>query len=151
MYMKKILIGVVILLVIVMVISATYKAVNAPAKIEQGVPLPADTQIPLGKMVTGSNLETFSGTIEAVDTGCFADATCSVTVDGKKIILVTGGRGMDPNAPVGKLIGVPSIGDLEAKIGSHANVYAGMTETGDYTLYGNDKYYVEVTSSEIKR
>ena len=55
-----------------------------------------------------------------------------------------GGRGLDPNTVVGKLIGVASIGDLEQKIGQDANVYAGLTPEGDYTLYGNSKYYVEV-------
>jgi hypothetical protein len=100
-------------------------------------------------MVTGSDLETFSGIITAVDTGCFSDAICSVTVNEKKVILVKGGRGLPPNTAVGKLVGVESIGDLETKIGQHANVYAGVTPEGDYSIYGNDKYYVEVVN--IKR
>lgn len=104
----------------------------------------ATTTKPLGKMVTGSALETFSGTITAVDTGCFSDMICSVSVDGKKVVLVQGGRGMDPNTQVGKLVGVPSIGDLEQKIGAHANVYATTTADGGYSLYGDSKYYVEV-------
>ena len=100
--------------------------------------------VPQGKMVTGSHVETFSGTITAVDTGCFFDATCSVTVDGKKVILVTGGRAMASNTKVGKLVGVESIGDLEQKIGQHANVYATTTPDGSWSLYGDEKYYVEV-------
>lgn len=99
---------------------------------------------PQGKMVTGTDQETFSGTITAVDTGCFSDAICSVTVDGKKIILVQGGRGQSSDAVVGKLVGVGSIGELEQKIGEHANVYAAPMPDGAYSLYGNDKYYVEV-------
>ena len=95
------------------------------------------------KTTTGSDIETFSGTISAVDTGCLADAVCSVTVDGKKIILVKGGRALPPDTIVGKLIGV-AIGDLKQKIGAYANVYAGLTPEGDYTLYGNSDYYVEV-------
>lgn len=39
--------------------------------------LPADTQ-------------RFSGTVQAVDDGCFADATCSVTVDGILVVTLTG-------------------------------------------------------------
>jgi len=99
---------------------------------------------PQGKLVTGSDTETFSGTITAVNTGCFVDAICSVTVDDKEIILVKGGRGMPEDTKVGTLIGVESIGDLEGKIGAHANVYATTTPEGDYSLYGSDLYYVEV-------
>lgn len=99
-----------------------------------------------GKLVTGSDKETFSGTIEAVDTGCFYDAVCSVTVSGKKIILIAGGRGLPPDTKVGRLIGVDSVGDLEQKIGEHANVYATTTPEGDYSIYGNDNYYVEVVT-----
>lgn len=97
-----------------------------------------------GKLVTGSEVETFSGIITAVDTGCFSDAICSVTVDSKKIVLVKGGRGQSQDIQVGKLIGVNSIGDLQQKIGQHANVYATTTPDGAYSLYGNSKYYVEV-------
>jgi hypothetical protein len=103
-----------------------------------------EDQRPQGKLVTGSELETFSGTITGVDTGCFSDGICSVSVDNKKVILVKGGRGLPPDTKVGKLLGVESIGDLEQNIGQHANVYAAPTPEGDYTLYGNNDYYVEV-------
>lgn len=87
---------------------------------------------------------TFSGEIEAVDTGCFADGICSVTVDGKEVIVLAGFR-MDP-PPVGKLIGVASIGDIEKMIGATVHVYATTTTEGgaDYTLYGSPHYYLEV-------
>lgn len=89
--------------------------------------------------------ETFSGKIEAVDTGCFADGVCSVTVGGKEVILLAGMR-LGTIPPVGSLKGVDSIGDLEGKIGSTAKVYAAKTTEGgaDYTLYGSASYYVEV-------
>ncbi len=92
----------------------------------------------------------FSGTVSAVDTGCFADAVCSVTIDEKKVILVQGGRGLPPDTVVGKLIGVNSVGDLESKMGAFANVYAGLTPQGDYTLYGNSDYFVEITQTSDK-
>lgn len=115
-----------------------------------GNPSPANPDMgnnpPQGKMVTGSDLETFSGTITAVNTGCFADGICSVTVDDKEVILLTGWGGMAEGVVMGKLIGVESIGDLEGKIGSHANVYAGLTPEGKHTLYGNANYYVEVVT-----
>lgn len=88
--------------------------------------------------------ETFTGTISAVDTACFADGVCSVTVDGKKVVLLAGLRINIP--PVGSLQGVASIGDLEDKIGSEAKVYAAVSsdEGYDYTLYGSTAYYVSV-------
>ncbi len=87
---------------------------------------------------------TFTGKIEAVSTSCFADGECSVTVDGKKVILLTGMRMNIP--PVGSIKGVDSIGDLEGKIGSKIEVYAApTTENGaSYTLYGDASYYVKV-------
>jgi len=88
---------------------------------------------------------TFTGTISAVSTACFADGICSVTVDGKEVILLAGLR-VAPIPEVGSLKGVDSIGDLEGKIGSKAEVYAAPTTEGDaeYTLYGSTSYYVKV-------
>ena len=88
---------------------------------------------------------TFTGTISAVNTGCFADGICSVTVDGKEVILLAGFR-IPPIPEVGSLSGVDSIGDLEKEIGSKAEVYAAPTTEGDedYTLYGSTSYYVKV-------
>jgi hypothetical protein len=102
------------------------------------------SDVPQDKLVTGSDTETFSGTITAVDTGCFYDAICSVSVDGKKVILVTGRMVSTTTPPMGRLIGAESVGDLQQKIGWHANVYATTTPNGDYTIYGNSDYYVEV-------
>ncbi len=86
--------------------------------------------------------ETFSGLIESVDTGCFVDAVCSVTVGGKKVIIVTGGRMMGGEQEVGTLKRIDSISDFEKHIGQTATVYAAKTPEGDYTLYGSKLYYV---------
>ncbi len=99
-------------------------------------------------VINGENVQAetavFKGKISSVDTGCFVDGVCSVTVDDKEVILVTGIRFDIP--PVGTLQGVESIGDLEKEIGSEAEVYAAKTEQSgaDYTLYGNAAYYVKV-------
>lgn len=124
---KKIIFGIIALIVIIF---AAVFVNRAAAPVGQG------------KLVTGTPEETFSGTITAFTTDCFADGICSVTVDGKKVIIMAGFRMSPP--PVGKLLGVDSIGDLEGKIGAHANVFATTTPEGDYTLYGNENYYVEV-------
>lgn len=92
--------------------------------------------------------ERFEGTISAVDTSCFFDAICSVTIDGKRVIVIIGGRRIDPLPEVGNLIGVESIGDVESRIGDKASVYAEKTAEGDYTLYGSSEYYIEVLGGE---
>lgn len=83
--------------------------------------------------------ETFEGKVEAYSTGCFVDGICSVTVNGK-VVIVTRGWARDP---VGTLRGVESIGDVEKKIGHNAKVYALKTSEG-YTLYGNKEFYIEI-------
>lgn len=130
--MKKI--GYIILVLAVVAFVAIYS--KKPAEEITIVP-DAETE------VQNENEASFSGVISAVDTGCFADAICSVTVDGKTVILLTGMR-LGEVPEVGTLKGVESIGDLEGKIGSTAKVYAAKTPEGDYTLYGNTNYYVEV-------
>jgi hypothetical protein len=81
----------------------------------------------------------FEGVIESFSTACFADAECSVTIDGKKVTVTIGRKQGD----VGSLRGVESIADVEKKIGGRAAVYAKKTEDG-YTLYGNSKYYIDI-------
>jgi peptidoglycan hydrolase-like protein with peptidoglycan-binding domain len=103
------------------------------------------TRAHLSGGVTVADTATFSGKIEKVDTACFADGVCSVTIDGKEVVLLAGLR-VPPIPPVGRLKGVDSIGDLEGKIGATAQVFAAKNTQGDadYTLYGNTGYYVEV-------
>lgn len=105
----------------------------------------AKTRAAISKSEAPAPTSVFKGKISAVDTACFADGICSVTVDGKKVILLAGLR-VPPIPPVGSLTGVESIGDLEDMVGSEAEVYAAKTTEGgaDYTLYGSTSYYVKV-------
>jgi len=83
--------------------------------------------------------EKFSGTLQAVSTGCFVDGICSATVDGKVVVII---RGWSQEV-VGSLKGFESIGDMEKYIGRTVTVYAKKTSDG-YTLYGNKDYYIEL-------
>ncbi|MES3031735.1 MAG: hypothetical protein V4699_00630 [Patescibacteria group bacterium] len=132
---KYILIGVAVVVLVIIATVWINKSGQTPVANETGDVQGTETE---------SNAKTFSGTVSAVDMGCTYDMDCSVTIDGKKIILARGG--LAPTVPVGKLIGVNSIGDIKGKIGAFANVYAGLTPEGDYTLYGNADYYVEITT-----
>jgi len=102
------------------------------------------TRAAIEKNMTSKDAVFFKGKIEAVNTGCFADGLCTVTVDGKKVIVTAGYRMNVP--PLGSMKGVESIGDFENKIGEEAVVYAVVSddEGADYTLYGSTTYYIEV-------
>ncbi|TSC70770.1 MAG: hypothetical protein CEO12_146 [Parcubacteria group bacterium Gr01-1014_46] len=83
------------------------------------------------------------GNITGVKLDCIFDGVCSVTVDGKEIIVVSGGR-LLPDQEAGNLIGVDSISEVEQHIGKKAEVYAERTSGGEYTLYGSSDYYIKV-------
>ena len=105
--------------------------------------------------VPGNDSETFIGTLQSIDTSCFADGICSATFDGKKVVLLTGERPINGVMyKVGTISGggVGSIGDLEAKVGSIVKVYAAHAEEEgyDYTLYGSIDYYLQVIAPAPK-
>lgn len=93
--------------------------------------------------VNSTQGEQFSGKIESVNTGCFSDGVCSVTISGRVVELIVGSRALG-EVKVGQLLGVESIGDLEALIGTSADVYALRKNAKLYTLYGSSGYYVQV-------
>lgn len=85
-----------------------------------------------------------SGAISGVDTGCFYDAVCSVTINNTdKIILVTGGR-MAAAQEVGKMIGFDGVGDLEQHIGKTLTGYVKKLSENEYTIYGDANFFVEL-------
>lgn len=84
--------------------------------------------------------DTFTGTLEKVDVGCFADGECYIEVDGKHITVLMGWS----RDTVGSVIGADGIGGLEAFIGQEVEVYAQDNSDGTYTLYGSEGFYVKV-------
>lgn len=87
----------------------------------------------------------FSGTLQKVDTGCFADGECFVVVDGKHVTAVRGWS----QGVVGTVQGVDGFGDLAGHIGAQVEVFAYGAGDGVYTLYGNDKLYIRLSTSTI--
>jgi eight-cysteine-cluster-containing protein len=86
--------------------------------------------------------DVFSGVLQEVNTGCFADGECYVVVGGKRVTALTGMR-INPQ-PVGTVQGVPGFGDLESYIGSTVEVYAQENTDGTYTLYGSEGFYIKL-------
>lgn len=85
-------------------------------------------------------INTFSGKIEKVDTGCFADGECYVVVGGNHVVLNVGWN----KEPVGKIIGEDSIGGLEKHIGQNATVYARRLSYSKFSLIGSMDYYIKI-------
>ena len=75
----------------------------------------------------------FSGTVQSIDNGCFADATCSVTVDGVLVVTLTGWS----RDTWGQR-------DTELQVGERVDVACRPTLEG-CTLNGNAGYYVRRT------
>jgi hypothetical protein len=97
---------------------------------------PETPAVPLSKLKVAN----FSGKLEKVDVGCFADGECFVEVDGKHITAIMGWS----QAVVGTVQGVEGFGDLESHIGAEVEVYAQDTGDGKYTLYGNEGFYIKL-------
>ena len=84
--------------------------------------------------------DTFSGKLEKVDTGCFADGECYVVVDGKHVTAIMGWS----KETVGTIQGVASFGDLADHIGEEVEVHALKKADGTYTLYGDANFYIKL-------
>ncbi len=97
---------------------------------------PDTPAVPAGKL----KADVFSGTLEAVDTGCFADGECFITVDGKHVTALMGWS----RDTVGSVQGVEGFGDLEKYIGKDVEVYAQDLGEGRYTLYGSEGFYIKL-------
>jgi hypothetical protein len=85
----------------------------------------------------------FSGVLQKVDTGCFADGECFVVVDGKHVTAV---RGWSQEV-VGTVQGVEGFGDLSQHIGAQVDVYAYGAGDSVYTLYGNAALYIRLATT----
>ncbi len=102
-----------------------------------------DTEEPSTPSPVTETPEAITGTLTAVNTGCFSDGVCFATVAGKKVILLIGRY----QGKLGRIIGVESIGDLEGRIGETVTVYAGKDADGNFTLLGNEAFYLKVATA----
>lgn len=84
--------------------------------------------------------ETISGLLTNVNTGCFSDGECSVTIDDKKIVVMIGWY----SGPAGHLIGVDGVGDFEKYIGDKVSALVVKNSDGVYTILGDKNLYVKL-------
>ncbi len=95
-----------------------------------------DTPAPAGKLKAAN----FSGKLEEVNVGCFADGECYVVVGGKHITTMMGWS----RDIWGTVQGVPSFGDLEGQIGKDVEVYVQDLSNDTYTLKGSEGFYIKL-------
>jgi hypothetical protein len=104
-----------------------------------------DTSVPTTKLepTAQASTTTFSGILEEVNTGCFADGECFVSVSGVHVTTLVGRR----QEVVGGVVGVLGFGDLENFVGEEVEVYAKKLTDGTYTLYGSEDFYIKLSNS----
>lgn len=128
----KIILGVV---VVVALAGAGYFFMSGSAV----APTETDNQR-MGEMPTetGGKLKVanFEGTLEEVNTGCYADGECYVVVDGKHITTLMGWSR--------DIVGVADFDELYESIGQTVEVYANDKGDGTFTLYGSESFYVRL-------
>lgn len=130
----------IIIVLAVVVWAVWYTTSQKPVVPEQdsgriGSPI-QDEVSPNGKL----KAEVFSGRLEEVNEGCFADAECYVVVSGKHVTVIMGWS----RETVGQVLGVETFADLNAHIGEEMEVYAQDKGDGTYTLYGSEGFYVKL-------
>ncbi len=118
---------------------------NHTEPITPSVPAPGDQSQNAGGDQGKLKADVFSGILETVDTGCFADGECFITVDGKHVTAIMGWS----QEVVGTIQGVAGFGDLAEHIGEPVEVYAQVQDDGTYTLYGSEGFHIKLlTESE---
>ncbi len=81
----------------------------------------------------GAEPVTFRGVFQEYGTGCFADGECYAIVDDKHITTILGWTQ--------EVVG--SFENPDIPIGTQVEVYALPTESGKYTLYGSQDFYIK--------
>ena len=88
----------------------------------------------------------WSGKITAIQNDCEDDGICSITVDGK-VVIISNGMTLagGPNDIMGK---VTEDGGAftNNRVGKMAQVYAGKVSNGVYTIYGNKDFYIKISN-----
>lgn len=101
---------------------------------------PDNEESPVPNVPEKLKADTFEGTLQEVNTGCFADGECFIVVDGIHITTLMGWS----RDTVGSVVGVDGFGDLENHIGALIEVYAQDLSDGTFTLYGSDGFYIKL-------
>jgi hypothetical protein len=80
----------------------------------------------------------FVGTVDSIDTGCYADGECSMSIDGKKVVWLRGWS----RAAWGQVKQPPDVGEY---VGKRVEVWC-KVEDDHCTLEGNAVYFIRPAS-----
>jgi hypothetical protein len=80
----------------------------------------------------------FTGVVDSIDTGCYADGECSMQVDGKKVVWLRGWS----RATWGSVQQPPDVGEY---VGKRVEVWC-KVENDYCTLEGNAGYFIRPAS-----
>lgn len=88
----------------------------------------------------------FTGIITEINNGCWADGICSIKVDNKWIVAEIGGLRSPNSKPEirGSLTGINFSQDTNKYIGKSVEVYTKQTDGDNFTIYGNENYYIKL-------
>jgi hypothetical protein len=78
----------------------------------------------------------FTGTVESIDTGCYADGECSMRIDGRKVVWMRGWS----RATWGQVQQPPDVGTY---VGKRVEVWCHVEED-HCTLEGNAAYFIRL-------
>lgn len=76
----------------------------------------------------------FTGTVESIDTGCYADGVCSMRIDGRQVVWLRGWS----RATWGQVQQPPDVGEY---VGKRVEVWC-RVEEDHCTLEGNAGYFI---------
>ena len=88
----------------------------------------------------------FTGIITETNNGCWGDGICSIKIDNKWIVAEIGGLRPPNSKPEirGSLIGINFSQDTNKYIDKKVEVYAKQTDGENFTIYGNESYYIKL-------
>jgi hypothetical protein len=80
----------------------------------------------------------FTGTVDSIDTGCYADGECSMQVDGRKVVWMRGWS----RSTWGQVQQPPDVGTY---VGKRVEVWC-RVEEDHCTLEGNAAYFIRLVN-----
>ena len=95
-----------------------------------GAALPVKTNVPFA----APGERRFIGTVDSIDTGCYADGVCSMMIDGKQVVWLRGWS----RATWGQVQQPPDVGEY---VGKEVEVWC-KVEDDHCTLEGNAGYFI---------
>lgn len=93
-----------------------------------------------------SDEDKWSGKVTSVDNSCIFDGVCSLTVEGKIVIISDGFRAPEKDFEYGDISSINDLGGVDKALGKKVSIYAKKNLDGTYTIKGSTAYYIKLIS-----